>query len=138
MSLLSVSAEDRRINKEDWGVKVKIISPITGESQTKDYLNSENDLKSIQIRYHHTEADTETGLEIIQDRPVVTLNYDSIDQGLLGGIPETETGTVRWACFIPPQFNPDGNLEPYIVYKVLKTGTLKDLKLYLRKPDDEI
>lgn len=138
MSLLNVSDEDRRINKDDWGVSIKLISPINGATQTKDFLRPTVDLKSIQIRYHHRETDTGTGIEIIQDRPVVTLNYDSIDIALLGGIPQTEDDSHRWACFIPPQFNPDGDLEPYIVYKVLRTGTLKDVKLFLRKTEDEI
>ena len=138
MSLLDVAASDRRINLVDWGEHVQIISGINGEIQTMDALDSTELLKCIQLRYAHTETDTETGLQIISDKPVITLHYDSIDSALLGGIPQTETDDIHWAMLIPPQFNVTGELEPYIIYKVLRGGTLKDLKCYLRKADEEI
>lgn len=138
MSLLSVASDDRRINRGDWGEAVQLISGINGEIQTMDAKDTTELLKCIQLRYAHTETDTETGLQMVSDRPVVTLHYDSIDIALLGGIPETDTENVNWAMLIPPQFDLSGILEPYILYKVERGGTLKDLKCYLRKAEDEI
>lgn len=138
MSLLDVAADDRRINRVDWGVIVELISGINGEKQTLDTKDTADFLRCVQIRYSHTETDIETGMEIISDKPVVTLHYDSIDTALLGGLPQTETEDIHWAMLIPPQFQTSGTLEPYIIYKVLKGGTLKDLKCYLRKAEDEV
>lgn len=136
MSIMDVAAEDRKVNKIDWGSVIELISGINGQKQTQDLENPADLLTCIKLRYAHQGVDTEAGIQIVSDRPVVTLHYDSIDQTLLGGLPETETDAVKWAINIPGQFG--GTLEPYIIYMVRRTGELKDVICYLRKAEDEV
>ncbi len=135
MSLLLVAAADRRINEKDWGVPIILISP-TGAKQDYDATNPGEILRPVMLRYSYTDVDADSGLTVIVDNPVVTLSYASIDQTALGGLPETIKDTSRWACIIPSQYSGDTATDPFIVYKVQRSGDLGDLVLYLRKSDE--
>lgn len=67
----------------DWGMKVVLISP-DGIEQTKSKNDPENDLMG-RIVYDHTDIDTESGLEVLVKKPVVTLRLTSLDRVPLCG-----------------------------------------------------
>lgn len=74
----------------DWGLPVILVDP-DGNEQTKSANDPTKDLMA-QILYDHRETDSETGLDILVNTPVVSLRISSLDR-----VPEDgETWEMRF------------------------------------------
>lgn len=108
----------------DWGLPVELIAP-DGTIQTKSANHPTEDLKG-QVLYDTTVVNPETGLDMVIDKPVVTLRRSSLDR-----IPAADE---NWMIRIPETPDPTATKTLHKIERAPEQGkAIGFIRLYLTK-----